>query len=186
MAELWAHVGITPLGIVAVAVSTTLLYGAYSVMLSVWGPRLFTSASVLSMALLAVLGGLFARSMLGDYPTMAGGFVAAMTLLSLEAALGRMRAALPAGARDLLYVHRPLVAMVEGRIVHHALTKRRLSEREFLALLRVAGVRDRSQAALVILESRGGLTVLAPGERIEPELVQDVVGAHEIPDHLLR
>ena len=68
MDELWTHIGISPDGALGVAVASALLYVLYSVVLTLWGPRLFSSSSTLSVALLTVLGSLMARARTATAP----------------------------------------------------------------------------------------------------------------------
>ena len=56
MGELWSHIGITPSGALGVVIASVALYVMYVAVLAVWGPRLFSSSSTLSLALLTVLG----------------------------------------------------------------------------------------------------------------------------------
>lgn len=182
MNELWSHVGITPGGALGVVVASMILYVMYTVVLALWGPRLFSSSSTLSIALLTVLGSLFARAMLGDFPTLGGALVAATTLLLLEALLGRLRrVSAPRRGRR----HQPRVVIVEGRFVARPQRERVVSEADLLTRLRTAGVRRLEDAALVILESRGGLTVLRAGERIDERLLAGVLGLEFVPEHVI-
>lgn len=181
MGELWSHVGITPGGALGVMVATTALYLMYALVLALWGPRLFASSSTFSIALLTVLGGLFARAMLGDFPTLGGAIVAATTLLVLEALLGRLRR----GSTREYGRHRPRVVIVEGAFVPRPQRDKVISERDLLTRLRTSGVRRVEDAALVILESRGGLTVLRTGERIDARLLVGVLGVEYVPEHLV-
>lgn len=164
-----------------VVVATSVLYGLYAVLLALWGPRLFASSSTLSIALLTLLGSLIARAMLGDFPTMGGALVAATTLLVLEALLGRLRRAVGRGRGR----HRPRVVIVEGNFVPRPKRERVVSEADLLTRLRTAGVRRVGDAALVILESRGGLTVLRAGERIDARLLVGVLGVEYVPEQLI-
>lgn len=181
MAELWSHIGITPGGAVGVIIAAAVLYLAYALVLALWGPRLSASSSTLSLALLTVLGSLFARAMLGDFPTLAGAVVASGTLLLLEGVLGRLRRSPMHGPG----LHRPRVVIVEGRLAHRTRWAWVVSEADLLTRLRTSGVRRIDDASLVILESRGALTVMGPGERIDERLLRGVVGAEDVPDHLI-
>lgn len=185
MGQLWTHIGITPDGALGVAVASAVLYLLYSVALTLWGPRLFSSSSTLSVALLTVLGSLVARAMLGDFPTLGGALVAATTLLLMEAVIGRLRRfPAPAWARRAPR-HRPRVVMVEGRFVDRPARERVATDADVLLRLRTAGVRHIDDVALVILESRGGVTVLRRGERIDSRLLAGVLGAELVPAHLV-
>lgn len=181
MSELWAHIGISPVGALAVVIASVVLYVAYAAVLAVAGPRLFSSTSTLSLSLLTLLGALFARAMLGDSPTLTGGLVAIGTLLLLETLLGRLRGA----ARTRWRSVRPAVVMLDGQIIRPALRRRRLSEADLHTRLRLSGVRQRSDVAVAILEPRGSLTVLTTGQRIERALLRGVAGAADIPADLV-
>lgn len=181
MNELWSHIGITPSGALGVIISSVALYVIYVALLAVWGPRLFSSSSTLSLALLTLLGSLMARAMLGNFPTLAGAVLAASTLLLLESALGRLRRVTRNRGRN-----RPHVVMVEGAFVPRPARERIVTEADLLTRLRAAGVRRLSDASLVILESRGALTVVRPGDQIDAPLLDGVVGRAFVPDHLVR
>ncbi len=191
MSELWAYLGITGAGALSVVIASTVLYVGYSALLSAWGPRLFLSPSTLSLSLLTVLGAVSARAMLGHFPTLGGATVAILTLVLLEAVLGRMRQASRAATVSrrrgrIRRRHRPIVVMVDGQVVARTLTTVRLTEDELYARLRQSGLRHREDAALVIVEARGTLTIVHRGTTIDPALLADVRGAAQLPGHLIQ
>ena len=183
MGELWTNIGISPDGALGVAVASALLYILYSVVLTLWGPRLFSSSSTLSVALLTVLGSLVARAMLGVLPTLGGALVASTALLVMEAMIGRLFSTQAWARRGPR--HKPRVVMIDGRFVDRPQRERVTTDADVLLRLRTAGVRHVDDAALVILESRGGVTVLRSGERIDARLLADVMGADLVPEHLI-
>ena len=94
--ELWAHLGISPIGAFSVIVSSTVLYLCLTAVLRVWGQQLLAGISTFSLAVTTLLGAITARAALGDSPSMSGGLVAIGTLLVLERFLGRWAALRPA------------------------------------------------------------------------------------------
>ncbi|WP_232547058.1 YetF domain-containing protein [Propioniciclava soli] len=180
MGELWTHIGMTPWDALGVVIAATVLYLAYSLVLAWSGPRLFSSSSTLSLALLTVLGSLIARGMLGPTPTLAGALVASTTLLVLEALLGRLRRIAAVSRR-----HQPRVVMVNGRFVSRPARELLVSEADLMARLRSAGVRHLEDAGVVVLEPRGGVTVIRRGEKVDPRLLAGVAGVEFVPAHLL-
>lgn len=136
--DVWRHLGISWGGVLAVVVATVVLYLVYTAILQVSGPRLMSSPSAWSFALVAVLGALAARAVL-----------------------------------------------VEGRVVPEALRWRRLSEAQLLSRLRVAGAHRLRDVALVMLERRGGLTVIRTGDQVDAALIHDVDGKQLVPPYLL-
>lgn len=192
MSELWAYLGITGAGALSVVIASTVLYVGYSALLSLWGPRLFLSPSTLSLSLLTVLGAVTARAMLGHFPTLGGALVAILTLVLLESALGRLRhasrVATASGRRGKVRRprHRPIVVMVDGHVIARTLAVVRLTEEELFARLRQSGLRHREEAALVIVEPRGTLTIVRRGTTIDRALLADVRGASQLPGHLIQ
>lgn len=177
------YLGISWTGALGVVLSTIVLYLFFSLLVHLAGTRLMATMGAASFVVLAVVGGVSARSMLGESPTMLGGLLVLNTLMVMEALMGSLRRVvrvLPAAVR-----RRPSVVMVEGRSVVEALRRRRLTETGLHDRLRAGGVLDPSEVELVILEERGSLTVVRRGDRIAPTLVADVEGAELIPERLL-
>lgn len=184
MDAIWSHIGITASGALGVVVATVVLYVVLVLVMEVSGPRLMASPSVLSWALMALIGAMSARAMLGDFPTLGGAAVALTTLLVLERVLGRLLHS-PDETSGRWHGTRPAVVMVDGETVAENLLRRRLSEGQLRTLLRRAGITHVPDAAVVVLESRGTITVVRDGERIDAALVEGVRGAELIPEHAL-
>lgn len=183
-ARVWHEIGATWAGVVGVVIATTVMYLVFAWVLEVWGPRLSATPSALTIAVTTMLGALCARAMLGNTPTMAGALVAVTVLLLLEAVSGRIR-----GAYRRRHTRgesrRPIVLMVEGRVVEEHLRRRRLSEAQLLARLREVGVLRLADVALVVLETRGGLTVVREGQTVDEALLAGVVGRELVPARLV-
>lgn len=60
-----------------------------------------------------------------------------------------------------------------------------MSGQDLATWLRHQGVTNYAQVALVILEARGGITILRAGQRIDADLVWDVPGATVLPDSIV-
>lgn len=177
------YLGISWTGAVGVVLSTIVLYLFFSLLVHLSGTRLMATMSAASFVVLAVVGGVSARSMLGESPTMLGALLVLNTLMVMDALMGTIRRVarvLPSAMR-----RRPSVVMVEGRCLTESLRRRRLTEAGLHDRLRVGGVLDPAEIELVILEERGSLTVVRRGDRIAPALLADVDGAELIPERLL-
>lgn len=184
MDALWAQIGITWPQVAGVVGATTVLYLVYSGLLELWSQRLQSSTSPLSLALATVTGAVLARAMLGNSPTLLGGLVAIGTLAVLESGFGFLRAK---GVTRQHKRRRPArVVFSEGRLLRSELRAAGINEHDLDIRLRLAGVRSYSEVALVILESRGSLTVLRNGETIDATLVRDVRGIGSVPEELVR
>lgn len=176
---IWGHIGISPSAAVGVVIATFVVYLFMAAVLRLAGPRLWSNPSVFSFALVTLLGSLCARAMLGNAPTMSAALIAVVVLLVLEAALGRLRS--PFHRHRSSGARRPVVVMAGGVMVESALRRRRLSQAQLLSRLRVAGVTRLDEVALVILETRGGLTIIRRGDSIDARLVEGVVGIDDVP-----
>jgi uncharacterized membrane protein YcaP (DUF421 family) len=181
--ELWFQIGASPAGALGVLFSSIALYLVFALILQVAGPRLSANPSMLSFAVMALLGSLVARAILGNTPTLVGGLIAVSTLLVLEYSIGRLRLGL-----DRVFTRRgprPTVVVVHGHVLHWHLRHLGLRETQLLTLLRRGGVHRVIDTDLAILEPRGGLTVVRRGETIDERLVRGVRGAGIIPRSIL-
>ncbi|WP_246957205.1 YetF domain-containing protein [Brachybacterium sp. Marseille-Q7125] len=182
--QLWFQIGITPAGVMGVLLATVTLYLLFTLILQVAGQRLSANPSVLSFAVMALLGALTARAMLGNSPTLLGWLLAVAVLLLLESTLGRIRGGL--GRVFRRGGPRASVVMIHGHPLPDTLHQVGMDGEHLTALLRRAGVHHLIDADLVILEPRGSLTVIRRGQQIDPALLTDVRGAERIPPSLLR
>lgn len=182
MDALWSQIGITWPQVLGVALAAVVLYAVYAAILRTWGHRLLASSSTLSLAAATVMGAIVARAMLGNAPTLLGGLVAIVTLVTLEGFFGevRRRTRWPARRR-----HGATVIVIEGRILPDGLRAARLSERDLSVRLRQAGVLSIADLGLVVLEPRGALTVVPAGRTIDARLLTGVLGAGSIPPSLI-
>lgn len=177
------YIGISASGALGVLAATIALYLFFSLLVHLSGQRLMANPTVGSFVVLAVIGGVTARSMLGESPTLLGALIVLNTLMVLEWTMGTLRGVMrPGTARG---TRRPAVVMVGGRIVPGMLRRRRLTEQDLLNRLRIGGVTSLQQVELVILETRGTLTVVRSGATIDAALVEGVDGRESIPERLL-
>lgn len=177
------YIGLSLSGALGMLASTVVLYLFLTLLVHVAGPRLMATPSVASFAVLALIGSVSARSMLGDGTTLLGGLLVLNVIMLMEAVLGTIRRSvrlIPERAHT-----RPTVVMIDGRTVAPALRRRRLSERDLRERLRASGVLELHEAALVILEARGSLTVVRRGSRIDRRLVETLEGRDLVPEDLL-
>lgn len=187
MAELWHHIGITPPAAVAVVLSTVTIYFVFGAVLRLWGQRLWSSPRSLDLAVVTVLGAIVGRSTMGHMPTLAGGLLALGTLALLELAFRGLRSLpLPTlrtkgsdPARG-----RAVVLAVAGKVRTEALKHYGLTLPVLWSSMRQAGVGHPSQAALVVLEPNGRISVLRVGQPIHPRALLGVRGAHTVQQQL--
>lgn len=175
-AELWHEIGITWPRAVAVVLASAVMYLAFTVILRVWGQRLFANRSGSGLAVVLVLGAIIGRSMLGPNATLLGGLLCLATLLVLESLFGT-------GRRAGLFGHRrAVVVFVDGEFNHRALRRFHLDERIVWGRLRQSGVTNLDHVRALVLETDGNLSVLRAGADVDPRLFANVRGADRILD----
>lgn len=183
MADLFGHIGITPIGALAVAVSAAAMYGVLSLVFRIWGRRLALNASIVGVGLVTLISAIAARAILGQSPTLAGGLVAIATLLVMEQSFGQIARAVGRW-RPLHWGRSPVVVVVQGRLRSAALARHGLSDAQLFGLLRRQGIVDLAQVALAILEPTGSISVVRTGQRVDPALIEGVAGADNVPSKL--
>lgn len=194
--EVWFHIGISWAGALSVVIATAVMYLFFTFILSRSGPRLTARPSILSIGVTLLLGALAARAMLGNSPTLVGGMIAMAMLILMEAIFRRGIGLLEKlgesekwGQRFKALDHisgRAIVVLADGRILYNHLSRRTLSPQMLKMRLRQAGILHLDEVGVVILESRGAMTIIRRNETIDRDLLRDVEGVTYIPPENLR
>jgi uncharacterized membrane protein YcaP (DUF421 family) len=178
MSSLGDQLDLSLTSVVAVVLTTAVMYLALVVLLRVWGSRLLASPASHTMATVVVLGAIVGRASLSLEPDLEAGVLALGTVLVLMHVVGR---ALERGARRPA---EPLV--VAGRVRADSLRRLHLTETDLWSRLRSAGVGRLHGVALVLLEPSGELSVFRDGDPLDRAAVVDVRGAGAMPPELFR
>lgn len=173
MDEFWALFAITPWEALAVVISAVAIYLVFLVYVRLFGARVLAPLATFDGVIVIMLGGLAARVILMDVPTLAAGILGLGTLFILEATFGQLRAR-ALGNRILNQA--PTAVMIDGRPQDAALASVHLSRDELMSALRVAGIRHLTEVQLAVFEPHGRISVLRVGEAIDPELLEGVRG----------
>lgn len=183
MRDLWHYIGITPAGAVAVVLSTVTIYFVFGGVLRLWGQRLYSSPRSLDLAIVTVLGAIVGRSTMGHVPTLSGGLIALGTLATLEVLFRTLRR-LPLPQLTHQSQGRAVVLVVAGKIQSETMRTYGLTMPMLWSSLRLAGVSHLAQAALVVLEPSGQISVVRAGQPIHPRALIGVRGAHRVQEQL--
>lgn len=171
--------GITVTEAADVVLATVGMYVTLLVFVRLLGQRVLASMSGFDLVAVIAFGSVIGRAALGDTPRLASGVVALVTLIAIQAFLGLVRRT-SFGHR--LVTNRPVLLMAGSQILDDRLDRTHVSRSDLFTHLRQAGVRDTSEVAAVILESRGSVSVIRAGAPIAPELLEGVVGAELLVD----
>ena len=169
--------GITWLEALSIVVATISIYLLMVVLVRLLGQRMLSSFSSYDLAAVIAFGGILARAALGDAPRLAGGAVALLTLVALQAFSGMLRKS-AFGAR--LLVNRPILLVAHGKPLEANLRRCHISHKELHSRLRQAGVASLAQVQAVVFEPSGAFSVIRTGQQLEAELFEEVVGLEEL------
>ncbi|MDR0847549.1 MAG: DUF421 domain-containing protein [Propionibacteriaceae bacterium] len=169
---MWDQLGITGWQALAVVVSTTVLFWVFTFLMSYLGQQMRARVTVTSFALMAVIGSVTARSMLGNHPTMSGGIIALLVLFAWEAVFRILGSRL---RRPIVPVRQARVVLTDGVVDEEALKQAHVRTTDLMVRLRHAGITHLSDAGLVIVERDGTLTVIRAGQTVDEELLAGVV-----------
>jgi uncharacterized membrane protein YcaP (DUF421 family) len=181
--DVWSGLGVSPTEALYVVLSAVGIYCAFLVLVRLLGQRTMANMSSFDFAAVLAMGAVAGRAILGHTPTLAAGAIGLGTLFALQAVAGQFRRSrLGAAALN----NRPLVLMAGSDLLRHNLVRAHIVEEELHTRLRLAGIRNTSEVACVILEPTGAVSVLRRGEPIDPALLAGVRDAHRIPADLLK
>jgi uncharacterized membrane protein YcaP (DUF421 family) len=176
-----AQLGITVPAAAAVVISTAVLYATLGLVLRPWKPRHGMGPAAPTIGLLTLIGGIAARSTLGESPTLVGGLLAIATVVVLERVSSRWWVGLHEGRRR---PGNPVILMIGTKPRSEALARLNISETTLNSLLRQAAVWHMDEVAVAVLEPRGAVSVLRRGQPLDASMLAGVEGAEEVPDSM--
>ncbi|MDO5738776.1 MAG: DUF421 domain-containing protein [Ornithinimicrobium sp.] len=182
MQDLWYYLGIPPLAALAVVISTVLLYASFIFLSRLLGQRVLARLSGFDLLVVIVFGAVIGRAILGHIPTLAGGLVAMVTLLALEASIGQIT---KNSLMERMVNNRPVLLMAGDQFVAEEMHRCHVTVAQVRSQLRRSGIRAHDEVAAVILEPTGELSVLKRGVLIEKEMLRRVRSAERMPADLL-
>lgn len=175
---MWTEFGLDWVDAARVVVSSIVFYIAVLLLVRYLGQRTLATLSSFDIAAIIALGAVIGRAILGDTPTLVAGLLGITTLFALQAATGLIRR----NRKAAKIVNSPAVVLMAGPLILDENLKRtHIVVSEVQTRLRLAGIRSLEEVACVILEPTGQISVLRRGEKIDPSLLVDVVGAELVP-----
>ncbi|MBF6181750.1 DUF421 domain-containing protein [Nocardia otitidiscaviarum] len=166
--------GITVEGALAVVFATAGMYFVMVVLVRLLGQRVLSGMSSFDLVAVIAFGAVIGRAALGDSPRLAGGIVALVTLMTIQALVGVVRGT-RVGSRAV--VNRPVLLMAGREVLESHMRTCHVSRAELYSRLRQAGIAHTEDVGAVIFEPSGTISVLRAGRPIDPNLLIGVVGA---------
>jgi uncharacterized membrane protein YcaP (DUF421 family) len=154
-------------GPLEVAVRTAIVYVALVVFLRLAGKRQIGQLSIIDLVTLLVISDAVQNSMVGQNTTLAGGLIAALTLITLDRLLGNLRDRFPRLRRAI--EGEPALLIRDGKMLREAMRREGLTEDELLSAIRQHGVARIEDVKMAILEVNGAISVIPDdGASVDP------------------
>ena len=157
--------------LVDVAIRTGIIYVVLITGLRIAGKREVGQLSIFDLIVLLVIADAVQNAMVGQNATLAGGIVAAITLLTMDRLLNLVTGRVPR-VRQLLEGE-PQVLIRDGVVLEDALRKEGIDDDDLAAALRRQGVLDPSEVRLAVLETDGSISVVAKHPEHATEAADD-------------
>ena len=145
-------------GALVIAGKTAVIYLFLIVGLRLSGKRSPGQMNIYDLVLIVVLANAVQNAMVGNDTTLAGGIVAAITLLALNrlltGVLARSRRA------ERIMVGQPVVLVDHGTMVQAHLRQEGITEDEIMEALREHEIDDLAKVRLAVLEADGTISVV--------------------------
>jgi len=133
-------------------------YASLIILLRVSGKRTLSKMNAFDLIVTVALGSTLATVLLTKSVALADGLLAFALLIFLQFALAWLSVRYKSVSN--LVKSQPTLLVYQGQFLHQALKKERITEEEILASLRETGLSDITQAAAVVLETEGSLSVM--------------------------
>lgn len=160
-----------------VALTAIGLYILFVAVVAVLGQRVLSSMSSLDVIVVITMGAVLGRAILGISTDLLGGAIAMLTLLAIQALFAQLRRWEPT---ERLFRRRPVALVVNGVLHSENLKRSHVEPLDVWARMRVAGVSNPDQVALMVLESTGLVSVIRAGEPIDRRLLTGVRGVEDM------
>jgi uncharacterized membrane protein YcaP (DUF421 family) len=162
------------LGLLRVLVVGTLAYVALVVVLRVSGKRTLAKLNAFDLIVTVALGSTLATVLLSKSVALAEGLLAFLLLVGLQYLVAWL--SVRSQRFSDLVKSEPTLLLHRGRFLEVAMRHQRVTRQEILSALRSSGVADLQDAAAVVLETDGSLSVIAEASAAGMTTLADVAG----------
>ena len=141
-------------------------FAALIIMLRVSGKRTLSKLNVFDFVFVVAVGSVFAATIIEKDVTLVEGLASLGTLIVIQVVLAEL--AVRSELADRIINGRPTMLFSNGKFIHRALKKERITEEEVRGAIRDKGVARVEDVDAVVLENDGNLSVIweaqGPGE----------------------
>ena len=162
-------------GLLRVLIVGTLAYAALILLLRVSGKRTLSKMNAFDFIVTVALGSTLATVLLSKDVALAEGITAFSLLIGLQYVITWL--SVRSRRVENLVKAEPSLLFFEGRFLDATLRRERVTEAEVRAAVRAQGLARMENAAAVILETDGSLTVLENGSGHEITSLKGVAGS---------
>jgi uncharacterized membrane protein YcaP (DUF421 family) len=144
-----------------IVLRTAVIYLVILIGLRLAGKREIGQMTVFDLVVLLLIANAVQNAMVGPDTSLAGGVLAAVVLLALNAAVARLRLRWPRLRR--MVEGSPTLLVLHGEVMADHLRREGLDQETLEAALREHGVADLSDVEMAVLEIDGSISVVPAG-----------------------
>lgn len=159
LADVFTHPD--PQGALAIAAKTTVIYVFLIIGLRLIGKRELGQMTIYDLVLIVVLANSVQNAMVGSDTTLAGGLVAALTLLILNRLFTLLLA--HSSTLEMAMIGAPLVIAENGQLLPEQMKKEGVTPNLVYAAMREHSIGDLSEVRLAVLEVDGSISIVPKG-----------------------
>jgi uncharacterized membrane protein YcaP (DUF421 family) len=156
LGEVFSHPD--PAGLLSIAAKTAIIYVFLVAGLRLLGKRELGQMTIYDFVLVVVLANSVQNAMVGDDTTLAGGLIAALTLLVLNRVIS-FALNLSPGLEHRL-VGEPVLLVNNGHLLRSRMQREGITPEQLQAALREHGIASPSDARMCVLEVDGTISVV--------------------------
>lgn len=172
-----SELGLTWPEAVLVVLTAAVVYLLVVVLSRVFGQRQFSQSSTYDLAFVFALGSLVGRVILVRTSLLAA-VLGLVTMFTLHFATGWLHHRSATVHR--LMQNQPVLLAAHGRVLEDNLRLAHTSHVELYRQLRLSGRASLDGVAAVILEPNGQTSVISDGDRLDPDLLDEVIGVERL------
>lgn len=176
----WEYVveqlAIDPVRIPIIIAAAVGIYLSFLLIIRIFGVRVMSRMTAFDTVVVVMLGSVAGRVVIGHPPTLSAGIIGLLTLVSLEAFFGLIRA--ESGIRRLAD-EQPRAIFIDGHYLDDEMNRTHVTHSDLRVAMRRAGITKLSDVRLVVFEPTGEISLFRTSAPIEPELLKGVLGLPE-------